>query len=78
MKRGQWKGEDAPPSKGEEKADEPHPYSKDGHVRIVNVRDRGSDLWIWAIFLLDGIKIKLHPGDESVKGGGWKECRGTL
>jgi hypothetical protein len=56
----------APGKQGKEKANDPHSESKDWHVRIVDVRDRSSDLWIWTIFLLEIIKIEFHPADGSV------------
>ena len=58
----------APASQGKEKANDPHPDSKDWHVRIVDVRNRSFDLWKWTIFLLelDIIKIEFHPAGGSV------------
>jgi hypothetical protein len=48
------------PKTGEEKTNDPHPYGKRWHVRIVDVGNRSSDLWIWTIFLLKGIEIEFH------------------
>ena len=50
-----------PPKTREEKTNDPHPYGKSWHVRIVDVGNRSSDLWIWTIFLLKGIEIEFHP-----------------
>src|SRR5712672_1066064 len=64
------RGSNARASQGEEKTNEPHPYGKHWHVRIINVRNRCSDLRIRAIFLLKCIEIEFHPADRSIGGGG--------
>jgi hypothetical protein len=59
----------APPNRAEEQTDEPHPYSKHWHVRIVDVGNRSSDLWIWTIFLLKRTEVEFHPAERVSKGG---------
>ena len=59
----------APPNGAEKQTDEPHPDSKHWHVRIVDVGNRNSDLWIWTVFLLKRTKVKFHPAERVSKSG---------
>jgi hypothetical protein len=44
----------------EEEANKPHPDCQGGHVRVVYVGHRGSDLGEGRVLLLDGVKVELH------------------
>ena len=67
-----------PPNQGKEKANDPHPESEYWHVRIVGVRNRSLDLWIWTFVLLEIIKIEFHPADGSAGVGAQVGSKRTL